>query len=872
MARLFTEQEFEDSFDQNDLLNIIGGVPAPTPAPAPFNFKNYIYQGGADDTVATQRGLDYIREQGLTPQQGVDLFNTNLGTNFTLDDYYRATGTQPAASTPAYVAPATPTSIPVTTTAAPATVFDQLQGASLIETPATLPFTTTTTTAAATTTPAAQPPTDPRDLITYLNQTDPNFAQTALNQYKSDYAAASAAAEGAFDKPLVTGTDVSGWNITPFETYRPDPSGFDIPDRQVTEGDKVLGGYNATKTTVGEGGKPIETTISYDPNGAITGSTQRIFTGGDSGYVLQRDANGNIVSASQFDYSESWKGAVLPLANMALMALTGPGSSLASSLTGALAPTLGQGIASQIAANAIIGAGRGAVLGGLSGQDVGSAALRGGIASGAGTALGALGETAGAGASKLIGPYLPEGGVGDFLQSLSGNVAQGIVRDVGGSLVGSALTGRDFDLNTALTSGALSGLTRTVFEEAKGNPMIKALPRELQSTALAALSAQLRGRDPGSAALNALIGSIARGVGQQAKTTTTGGGGGGGGGGEFGTQGFWEGWDSSGGGLDEGISTTGTDQVSVTGTKMPWEDDTTDIVGLFTTTQAATTTQPADQTVSVIGTKDSKSTGDTFLDDLIRESVTLTTTTTAPPEGTTTTTTTQRVTVTNKPVGDTFLDDLIKESVTLTDKTTQRVTVTGKPITTTEAPPEGTTTTSTTQKVTVTDKPITTTEAPGETTTTSTTQRVVVTETTTTTTSLPPGETTTTSTTQRVTVTGKPITTTEPPVVVTTAVPTTTARPTTTAAPTTTTTTTTTTTARPMVSAGAVQQPMSQIQDLGTFKSVFYEKMQREEQQKELARQLQEQENADPYERLMALAEKNPNMAIDELMRIIEGT
>jgi hypothetical protein len=413
-------------------------------------------------------------------------------------------------------------------------------------------------------------------------------------------------------------------------------------------------------------------------------------------------------------------------------------------------------------------------------------------------------------------------------------------------LVGSALTGRDFDLSNALTSGALSGLTRTVFEEAKGNPMIKALPRELQSTALAALSAQLRGRDPGPAALNALIGSIARGVGQQAKTTTTEGG--------------------------ENVSTTGTDRVSVTGTKMPWEDDTTDIVGLFTTTQAATTTQPADQTVSVIGTKDSKSTGDTFLDDLIRESVTLTTTTTAPPEGTTTTTTTQRVTVTNKPVGDTFLDDLIKESVTLTDKTTQRVTVTGKPITTTEAPPEGTTTTSTTQKVTVTDKPITTTEAPGETTTTSTTQRVVVTETTTTTTSLPPGETTTTSTTQRVTVTDKPITTTEPPVVTTTAAPTTTARPTTTAAPTTTTTTTTTTTARPMVSAGAVQQPMSQIQDLGTFKSVFYEKMQREEQQKELARQLQEQENADPYERLMALAEKNPNMAIDELMRIIEGT
>jgi hypothetical protein len=860
MARLFNEQEFEDSFNENDLLNIVGGVPAPTPAPAPapFNFKDYIYQGGADDTVATQRGLDYIREQGLTPQQGVDLFNTNLGTNFTLDDYYRATGTQPPvapvaapapAPTPApapipapaptsvvetpYVAPAAPTPAPAPVVAPPATVYEQLQTAGLTEGPAgpLVPTPATTTTPAPAPTAAAARTIDtsnPANLITNILGADPSAAQRLV-----------ASRTQAFD--LGEGSTFSdpGEQFGGF-TVRATPNTYDA------SGVATGTGFTASRSQTGPDGKPIETTLNYDVNGNLQNSVARIFTGSDSGYEITYDPSGKIIGQSQFDYSESWKNVALPIANMALMALTGPGSNLASSLTGALAPTLGKGIASQIAANAIIGAGRGAVLGGLSGQDVGSAALRGGIASGAGTALGALGETAGAGASKLIGPYLPEGGVGDFLQSLSGNVAQGVVRDVGGSLVGSALTGRDFDLNTALTSGALSGLTRTVFEEAKGNPMIKALPRELQSTALAALSAQLRGRDPGPAALNALIGSIARGVGQQAKTTTTEGG--------------------------ENVSTTGTDRVSVTGTKMPWEDDTTDIVGLFTTTQAATTTQPADQTVSVIGTKDSKSTGDTFLDDLIRESVTLTTTTTAPPEGTTTTTTTQRVTVTNKPVGDTFLDDLIKESVTLTDKTTQRVTVTGKPITTTEAPPEGTTTTSTTQKVTVTDKPITTTEAPGETTTTSTTQRVVVTETTTTTTSLPPGETTTTSTTQRVTVTDKPITTTEPPVVTTTAAPTTTARPTTTAAPTTTTTTTTTTTARPMVSAGAVQQPMSQIQDLGTFKSVFYEKMQREEQQKELARQLQEQENADPYERLMALAEKNPNMAIDELMRIIEGT
>ena len=33
MARLLSEQEFQDSFDQNDLLNIVGGGAAPAPAP-----------------------------------------------------------------------------------------------------------------------------------------------------------------------------------------------------------------------------------------------------------------------------------------------------------------------------------------------------------------------------------------------------------------------------------------------------------------------------------------------------------------------------------------------------------------------------------------------------------------------------------------------------------------------------------------------------------------------------------------------------------------------------------------------------------------------------------------------------------------------
>jgi hypothetical protein len=70
----------------------------------------------------------------------------------------------------------------------------------------------------------------------------------------------------------------------------------------------------------------------------------------------------------------------------------------------------------------------------------------------------------------------------------------------------------------------------------------------------------------------------------------------------------------------------------------------------------------------------------------------------------------------------------------------------------------------------------------------------------------------------------------------------------------------------------ARQQDMSYITDLPLYRSVFYERMQQAERQKELARALQEQENADPYERLMALADQNPNMAVDELMKIVEGS
>lgn len=78
--------------DGQDLLNTVQGGQSLTPQ----QFASYIYQGAPEDhAAATQRGLEYLQQSGLAPQAGVNLWNQALGTQFTLDDYYRVTGQQP---------------------------------------------------------------------------------------------------------------------------------------------------------------------------------------------------------------------------------------------------------------------------------------------------------------------------------------------------------------------------------------------------------------------------------------------------------------------------------------------------------------------------------------------------------------------------------------------------------------------------------------------------------------------------------------------------------------------------------------------------------------------------------------------------------
>ena len=61
---------------------------------SPEWFKQYIYQGGADDAAATQRGLQYVIDQGMKPLDAVNLWNQALGTDFSVNDYFRTSGLQ----------------------------------------------------------------------------------------------------------------------------------------------------------------------------------------------------------------------------------------------------------------------------------------------------------------------------------------------------------------------------------------------------------------------------------------------------------------------------------------------------------------------------------------------------------------------------------------------------------------------------------------------------------------------------------------------------------------------------------------------------------------------------------------------------------
>jgi lysophospholipase L1-like esterase len=88
-------------FTVEDYYRVMGEQPPAQPVAgmqsstlSPEQFKQYIYSGGADDAEATRRGIEFVTQQGMSPQDAVSLWNQSLGTNFSVNDYFKTSGIQ----------------------------------------------------------------------------------------------------------------------------------------------------------------------------------------------------------------------------------------------------------------------------------------------------------------------------------------------------------------------------------------------------------------------------------------------------------------------------------------------------------------------------------------------------------------------------------------------------------------------------------------------------------------------------------------------------------------------------------------------------------------------------------------------------------
>ena len=279
-------------------------------------------------------------------------------------------------------------------------------------------------------TPAERPQVDtssPQNLLQNILTADPDAASRL----------AATRAE-AFDRGEASTFNDPGEKFGDY-TVKALPIAYDF------SGNQIGGGYTAAKTetagnteqlqTLGFAGKPIETTMNYDDKGNLVSVEKRFFKGGDSGIVYQLDPQGNIISGSEFDYSEAWKKDITPLVQMATMAFApylGDIGAFISGLptTSAVATGLG---------GALVG-GAGAA---LTGQDV----IKGAALGGLGGAGGELAKSAGQAAQTAVGP------------GIAGDVAGGLVRGAVGALPSAIATG---DVSNIVTGGLTGGLTAGV--------------------------------------------------------------------------------------------------------------------------------------------------------------------------------------------------------------------------------------------------------------------------------------------------------------------------------------------------------------------------------------------------------------------------
>lgn len=249
------------------------------------------------------------------------------------------------------------------------------------------------------------------NLIQQFSQTNPEFAKGF------DFSNVGRMGDESTGRIEAPSADFGGYTIKALGQFADVGEGSYAP----TGG---LGGYEATKSEMQANGKPVISTLKYDPSGALTGRTVRVYEGSDSGTEYVLDAGGKIVGGSKFDESESWKQTAIPLLQMAALAA---------------APYLqGAGLATKIGAGAAFG-GANAALQGKEGSDLLRAAAIGGAGAGVGAGLG---ETAGKYVGSLIEDptvsAIAKSAVEGGIKALPGAVATG---DYGRALTGALVSG-----------------------------------------------------------------------------------------------------------------------------------------------------------------------------------------------------------------------------------------------------------------------------------------------------------------------------------------------------------------------------------------------------------------------------------------------
>lgn len=798
-------------------------------------------------------------EPVLKMARGGDLFD--LGNYIEEDTGYFPEYTEPVIPiVPSFTPATTSAPIPQAYTATPSVapqepeknIVQNLLNAGLEEKPQSFiaPETQTTTSApvafapaqvtASTTTSVA-----PASLLQNILASDPNAA-AAISQTGGmvDYGESS-----RYEDP---GTQFGDY------TVRANPAAYDF------SGNQIGGGYTATKNERAANGQFLQTDISYDQSGGVTGSKVTVYTGPDRGVVYTYDAAGNKIAENSF--SPGFLDRAFPAIAQAAMVAMGVPAPLAA---GVVARQQGADLEGMLKAAGLAFAGQQLAQGIKFDLPTGTDPITGQATNTYfNTSVNLLSNQAGTAASNAISSVLPESLITDKLSDAAGNIASNVVKNLARQGIGSLVTGKDFNLQDALAGGVGTGLFQTVSDELRSIKEYKDLPPVVQQTVFNTVMAQLRGGNPTNAAINTLVGGAVN----AARTAI--------GGGDTGAI-------STISPDNFAVTTISPDSVLVTGTGVN-DDLINDLLGVIqgvkttlpaVTTAAATstTTLAPGQSVEVEGATDKNSNLDLDLTGKTRGGTQSqptspvvitdrrTTTTTELPEVTTTTTTsktpstttTQRVTVTGSTTT-TELPDI------------ESVDVIGKTFTT--EPPDTTTTAKATTVEVTTDRA--TTEPPDDTTTTTTTSTTV----------------SGTTTQQVVVTTDRPITTTEPPIETTTPAPTTTVRPTTTARPTTTvrpttTTTTTTTTRAPEfgftpIQEGAPAQTFRPGVVTDAYEVLFgagapslmgFTKAERAKQMLAQGREEEENRPETAYERLMSMADKDPVGTVDQLMKIIEG-